>query len=283
MMVCTDMRKCIVYPILPLLVLLLGLPTLLVAQPLFDVHLHYNAREAEQLSPDAIMAILDEHRVERAVVIGQPAELATKLYQHAPTRIVPFLGVYRDLRDKIAWPLDETLPARVETALQQGHWRGIGELHIFANHRHRPVFHQLLALAHEYNQVVMIHGDAAVIDTIYEVAPRLKVIWAHAGAYPYPSLLKDYLTRYPGLYVDLSMRNERIAPEGMLLEDWYDLFMEHPDRILLGMDTFSLNRWQSYGEWAAETRYWLAQLPQDIATELAWNNAELLFAKDVID
>ena len=252
-------------------------PIGLYAQPLFDVHLHYNAREADQLSPEAIFSILDEHRVERAVVIGQPPALATTLYQQAPERIVPFLGVYRDLRDKIAWPLDQTLPARVESHLKEGHWRGIGELHIFANHRHRPVFHQLLRLAEQHALVVMIHGDAAVIDTIYEVTPELRVIWAHAGAYPYPSLLNDYLTRYPELSIDLSMRNERIAPQGRLNEEWYDLILEHPTRILLGMDTFSLTRWQGYGAWAEETRDWLAQLPEDIATRLARENAEALF------
>lgn len=274
-----NMRKRIVYPILPLLTLLwLGLSSPANAQPLFDVHLHYNASEAEQLAPEQIIAILDEHRVKRAVVIGQPAELATQLYQHSPDRILPFLGVYRDLRDKMAWPLDDTLPARVATALQQNHWQGIGELHIFAHHRHRPVFHQLLKLAEQHELVVMIHGDAAVIDTLYEVTPQLKVIWAHAGAYPYPSLLNDYLARYPELYIDLSMRNERIAPDGKLEAEWDELFMEHPDRILLGMDTFSLNRWQGYGDWAAETRHWLAQLPEDIASKLAWENAEVLFA-----
>ncbi|MBE0510654.1 MAG: amidohydrolase [Gammaproteobacteria bacterium] len=273
------MRKRTVYPILPLLALLwLGLSFPLSAQPLFDVHLHYNAREAEVLGSEQLIAILDQHRVSRAVVIGQPGELAMTLHRHAPDRIVPFLGIYRDLRDKIAWPLDESLPARVEASLKQGHWRGLGELHIFANNRNRLVFHQLLKLAEQYQLVVMIHGDAAVIDTIYEVSPGLKVIWAHAGAYPYPSLLKDYLSRYPELYIDLSMRNERIAPEGRLTEDWYELFMEHPDRILLGMDTFSLNRWQGYGTWAAETRHWLAQLPDDIAAMLAWENAEGLFA-----
>jgi predicted TIM-barrel fold metal-dependent hydrolase len=265
-------------PALALLALLAALPLSLAAQPLFDVHLHYNEREAETLSPEQIIAILDEHRVKRAVVIGQPGELATTLYRHAPDRIVPFLGIYRDLRDKIAWPLDATLPERVETTLKQGHWRGLGELHIFTHNRNRPVFHQLLKLAEQYQLVVMIHGDAAVIDTLYEVSPELKVIWAHAGAYPYPSLLKDYLGRFPHLHIDLSMRNERIAPEGKLQEDWYELIMEHPDRILLGMDSFSLNRWQGYGAWAAETRHWLAQLPEDIATMLAWENAEGLFA-----
>ena len=277
MMVCMKMRKRTVYPILPWLALLLGLPAMLTAQPLFDVHLHYNAREAEHLSTEAIIAILDQHRVKRAVVIGQPAELASKLYRQAPDRIVPFLGVYRDLRDKMAWPLDETLPARVATALEQGHWRGIGELHIFAHHRNRPVFHQLLKLAAQHELVVMIHGDAAVIDTIYQVSPDLKVIWAHAGAYPYPSLLNDYLTRYPSLYIDLSMRDARIAPGGQLQEDWYDLIMKHPERILLGMDTFSLTRWQGYGELVAITRQWLAQLPEDIASKLALSNAQGLF------
>ena len=267
------MRKYLLYPCL---LLLLSPP--LYGQPIFDVHLHYTAADAEHFSAAEILAILEANEVERAVVIGQPAELASALHRQAPERIVPFLGVYREREDKAGWPQDEGLPARVEQALQAGHWRGVGELHLFAEERHSPVFRRLVALAAEYGLVMMIHGDPAVIDTLYDYAPQQPVIWAHAGAYPHPPLLADYLARYPALYLDLSVRDGRIAPSGELAQEWYELFEQYPQRILLGVDTFSSNRWREFGRVITVTRQWLAQLPQDVAQKLAHDNARRLFS-----
>jgi hypothetical protein len=49
---------------------------------------------------------------------------------------------------------------------------------------------------------------------LFDRAPEATVIWTHAGAYPYPPPLRDYLRRYPGLYIDLSVRDQRAAPDG---------------------------------------------------------------------
>lgn len=259
------------------LVLLL-LPGISAALPLFDVHLHYTAGDAAQISPAEVIAILERNDVERAVIIGRPPKLAQQLYREAPERILPFLGVYREHDDKLRWMHDEALPSRVEKTLKEGHWRGLGELHIFAAERRSPVFRRLVELAVEHHLVLMIHGDPAVIDTLYEWAPGLPVIWAHAGAYPYPPLLLDYLARYPALHIDLSVRNDRIAPGGELDEQWRQLFERHPERILLGVDTFSSNRWKHFDEVVATTRAWLAQLDQALAQKIAHGNARRLFA-----
>jgi len=117
-----------------------------------------------------------------------------------------------------------------------------------------------------------------VIDTLYDYAPQQPVIWAHAGAYPHPPLLADYLARYPALYLDLSVRDGRIAPSGELAQEWYELFEQYPQRILLGVDTFSSNRWREFGRVITVTRQWLAQLPQDVAQKLAHDNARRLFS-----
>lgn len=267
------MRKRLLYSCLLLL-----LPWPLHGQPIFDVHLHYTAADAEHFSATELIAILEANEVERAVVIGQPAELAGALYRQAPERIVPFLGVYREREDKANWSQDESLPARVEQALQAGHWRGLGELHLFAAQRHSPVFRRLVGLAAEHGLVMMIHGDPAVIDTLYDYSPLQPVIWAHAGTFPHPPLLADYLARYPALYLDLSVRDGRIAPAGELAQEWRELFEQYPQRILLGVDTFSSNRWREFDRVIASTRQWLAQLPQDVAQQLARENARRLFS-----
>jgi predicted TIM-barrel fold metal-dependent hydrolase len=126
---------------------------------------------------------------------------------------------------------------------------------------------------------LQLHADPAVIDTVYDIAPGLPVIWAHAGTFPYPDLVADYLQRYPALHVDLSVRDGRIAPDGTIDDDWYELFMRFPGRFMIGVDTFSLSRWQDFDNVVATIRHWLAQLPEDVATKLAYDNAAALFGK----
>lgn len=248
-----------------------------VAEPLFDTHLHYNARDAEDFSPLQIISVLDRNSIQYALVTGIPARLALVLQQQAPARILPLLGVYRSPEDKETWVRDAGLPRRIEAQLKQGSWLGIGELHLFARDRHSPVFTRIIELAQHYRLPLLLHADPAVIDTVYEQAPGHPVIWAHAGTFPYPDLIADYLRRYPALRVDLSVRDERIAPDGILRDDWYELFVRYPDRFMVGVDTYSLSRWHTYDETAASIRQWLQELPADVATRLAYGNAAALF------
>ena len=152
--------------------------------------------------------MLDRNGVSRAIVTGTPPGHVRTLYNHAPVHIVPFLGAYRQPEEKETWHRDTTLPARIAAQLASGPWRGIGELHLFASERHSPVFRRLAKLAEQHDVPLLLHGDPAVIDSLYEHTPGVIVIWAHGGAYPWPPLIRDYLERYPGLYVDLSVREE---------------------------------------------------------------------------
>lgn len=259
------------------LIITLALSRGLAAQPLFDTHLHYSADDAAAFTPAQILATLDRNDIAHAVVTGTPAAHTEALFRYAPARIVPFLGVYRSDADKIRWPHDAELPARVEQALTDGIWRGIGELHIFAADRDSAVFRRLVELAAARDLPLLMHADPEVIDTLFAIAPQATVLWAHAGTEPRPALLADYLARYPRLYVDLSVRDERIAPDGKLAGDWRALFLAHPDRFLVGVDTFSVNRWRTFDALAARIRAWLAQLPPEIAEKLARGNATALF------
>ena len=116
-----------------------------------------------------------------------------------PNRIMPFLSVYLAPEDKQLWYRKKIIPQWVSRQLDKGPWVGIGELHLFAAHRASPVFKAIVKLASERNLILQMHADPAVIDSLYEHSPETRVIWAHAGAYPYPPLLRDYLTRYSNL------------------------------------------------------------------------------------
>jgi len=260
-----------------LLCLILLVSASLQAEPLFDAHLHYSAADATQQSPQQILKKLAHNDIRYAVVTGTPASHTQILYRHAPGQIVPLLGVYHRHEDKASWPGDANLPARVEAELDKGSWRGIGELHIFAKDRHNPAFHRIVKIAAKRQLPLLIHGDPAVIDRIYDIAPTQPVAWAHAGTFPYPDLVADYLRRYPALMIDLSVRDERIAPDGQINDDWYELFVRFPDRFMVGVDTYSPSRWQEFDSVAATMRRWLNQLPKDVARQLATANAAAFY------
>ena len=77
--------------------------------------------------------------------------------------------------------------------------------------------------------------------------------------------------------IDLSVRDERIAPNGIIRDNWYDLFIQFPDRFMIGVDTFSLSRWQTFDEAVAKKRTWLKQLPANVARRMMNDNARDLF------
>jgi hypothetical protein len=253
------------------------LPVWAAPLPIADTHLHYNQSHHEQISNSGIIRILEHNKVPLAVVTSSPASLAMSLHRQAPERIVPLLGVYEHYDDKQTWHQNKSVPEKVRRLLGQHPYRGIGELHLFFEQRHSPVFRELVSIAASRQLPLLMHCDPAVIDQLFEYEPEALVIWAHAGAYPYPRLLRDYLARYPTLYVDLSMRNERIAPEAILAPEWENLLLEFPDRFMVGVDTFSTKRWQQFGQHIQQTRDWLDQLPEDVAQKIAFENTRRLF------
>jgi predicted TIM-barrel fold metal-dependent hydrolase len=191
------------------------------------------------------------------------------------------LGVYRTPADKATWMDDAGLPERVEQTLAGGPWRGVGELHLFAEDRRSPVFLRIVERVTARGLPLQLHCDPAVIDTLFEQVPEATVIWAHAGAYPYPPLLRDYLQRYPGLHVDLSVRDPRVAPEGELDPQWELLLIEYSGRFVIGVDTYSTERWHAFAEVVSQIRTWLDQLPEAVSAAIAYRNAARLFGQSV--
>ncbi|MBK1643824.1 hypothetical protein CKO25_03940 [Thiocapsa imhoffii] len=245
--------------------------------PLFDAHLHYSEGDAAHFTPADILARFDRSGIEQAIVTSTPPERVQTLYQAAPERIFPFAGLYRDPLDKENWFRDDTLPARMEQWLDEHHWVGIGEIHLFASHRNSPVFQAIVDLAARRNLVLMIHGDPEIIDRTFELWPQARILWAHLGTDPRPERLRDYLDRYPDhLWIDTSVRDERIAPEGRLLPEWRELFIERPDRFVIGVDTFSVNRWRNFDQVVEHIRGWLAQLPTEVAQQIGRDNARAM-------
>jgi hypothetical protein len=272
-----------VYPFrLDMLWLLTLLPFTASAQGsvLFDSHSHFKQEDAATFSHTQIVAKMDRENISHMVLVGQPAELIQPLYRFAPERIIPFLGLYDDDSDKAEWMFDTALPSRLRQQLAEGHYEGIGEIHLFTDHRHSPVFREILALASQHSLPVLFHGDAEVVDQIFTWHPELVVIWAHLGTKPEPDLLRIMLRRYPqNLYIDTSVRDERILVDGLIMPAFHQLFMDYPDRFLVAIDTFYTPRWQALGDVATSIRAWLTQLPESVAQKLAHDNARQLFGR----
>ena len=238
---------------------------------MIDAHAHYSTADAPSM--DEVLAKLDAAGVRRLAATTSPAHLAQRLHRHAPDRIIPLLGVYGPDRHKANWVYDARLPAQVAAQLDQGTWAGIGELHLFARDAQQPVFEQLVRLAAAHKLVLMIHGDPPVVAHAFAIAPDVRVLWAHLGTQPQPSLLAAMLARYPGLWIDTSVRDERIAPDGRLLPQWRELFDLHPQRFVVAVDTFSAHRWQHYEAVTAQIRTWIEPLPQPLKSNLLHDNA----------
>jgi hypothetical protein len=249
---------------------------------MIDAHSHYTAADAEALSPADVIAALDAAGVSRIVISGSPPELAQRLHAHAPDRVIPFLGVYHSARDKALWMNDASVPARVEAMLADGDWAGIGELHLFADGARSAVFERLVRIAGERGLVLMLHGDAEIVDRAFEIDPEVSVLWAHLGTRPIPELLAAVLARHPErrLWIDTSVRDPQIAPEGVLLPEWRALFEAYPDRFVVAVDAFSPNRWRNYGTVVAAIRAWTDPLPAELRDKLLSGNAAMMLGKD---
>ena len=53
--------------------------------------------------------------------------------------------------------------------------------------------------------------------------------------------------------------------------------VNYPERVLVGVDTFSTARWGLYPQHAARIRQWLQALPTDTAEHIATGNARRIY------
>lgn len=251
-------------------------------QPLFDSHLHYGGEDVKVYSPEKVIEIFDRNRVEYALVSSTPNDGTEALFEYAPKRIIPFLGLYRTLRDKRDWMWDESVIPRLEKALESGIYRGIGEFHIFAKDRKSPVLKRIVEIAVERNLMLQVHGDAEILDEIFKQAPNITILWAHLGTTPEPDFLREVLNRYPkNLYIDTSVRDKHLLATETLSPDWQALFIDFQDRFMIAVDTFSVNRWDTFDSVVADIHEWLNDLPPEVSKKLAYDNAYNLLMKPV--
>lgn len=243
--------------------------------PLFDVHIHYNRDVWEEYPPVKALQILKDAGVEHALVSSTPDDGTLKLHAIDPRHIVPFLRPYLTQADLHNWFNDPDVLLYLEQRLKRNAYRGIGEFHLFAGQAGTPVIKRIVILAVENGLILHAHSDETALEELFKLNPKLKILWAHAGLTSTPETVKKLLERYPTLWVELSSRDD-IAPGGRLDVRWRELFLLHPTRFMTGTDTWIASRWRDLPLIAQATRRWLAELPCEVAENIAYGNAEAL-------
>ena len=158
----------------------------------------------------------------------------------------------------------------------KGKVRGIGEFHLYGEEAKSKEFAQIVAFAQKHDLWLHAHSDEAAINTIFTLASKAKVIWAHTGFSVATDRVAALLKAHPDLMGELSYRND-VTDGGKLSKTWRALFTAYPDRFLLGSDCWVTERWAQYGEIIDYYQRWLAELPRDVVTKIAHRNAERIF------
>lgn len=244
-------------------------------RPIVDTHLHYSRDAWDRYPPAAVLEILDRAGVARGFVSSTPDEGTVRLYQAAPARVVPVLRPYRERHDLGRWLRDLTVVPYLAERLRRGIYRGIGEFHLWGDEVESAVVRDVVDLAARHQVFLHCHCDAAAVDTLARIGPGVRVLWAHAGMSTGPDLVGRLLDRHPRLSVELALRSD-VAPDGRLDPAWRGLFLRHPDRFMVGTDTWVASRWAEVGAVLDATRAWLRELPPEVAARIAAENAERL-------
>jgi predicted TIM-barrel fold metal-dependent hydrolase len=270
--------------------------------PIADAHLHYKWNQAEVTSPTEAAAALRANNVKLAVVTGTPADRVLDLYEAAPEIVVPIFGAYRRGGDWFGWQSRESLVEEAREALENGPYRGIGELHLIGGFAMRwnrsDVLKSLLALTAEHDVPMLIHTEFSRAEptlSICKANPANRIVLAHAGGALPPAEVRRVLDTCPNVWMDLSARDPwRFVrfpindDSGRLLPDWEALVLEYPDRFVIGSDAvWPVDRldawdrpdtgWEHIGEFLDFHRRWASFLPQDVQRKVLLENAELLF------
>jgi len=244
--------------------------------PIFNAHLHYSHDAWELVPVPEAIAILKKAGLKRALISSANDEGQQKLYQAAPDIVIPELRPYRKRSDVGTWARDESVIPYLKERLAKYRYAAIGEFHVYGADADLPVPRAMVQLARTHKLFLHAHSDADAVERLFAQWPQAKILWAHSG-FQSPESVAAMLRRHPNLWCDLAFRTDFVRDK-TLDATWRALFMELPDRFLVGTDSYTPERWHYIAEHADWSRQWLADLPRDVAERIAWKNGDSLFA-----
>lgn len=239
--------------------------------PIFDAHIHYSHDAVKLVPPDRVAQILRNAGVKKALVSSSDDDGTQRLLAAAPDLVVPSLRPYRRRGAISTWMHDLTVIDYLEDRLSRFEYEAIGEFHAFGDDIDTPVLQRMIELARERDLLLHHHGDRAALEKIFETWPQARVLWAHSRFDPADEVAAA-LRNYPKLWADFAFRSD-IASRGVLTDEWRSVIEEFPDRFMVGTDTFAPERWYYVEPHAEASRKWLSGLSDEIARQVAFENA----------
>ncbi len=239
--------------------------------PISDAHLHYSHDSVELTPPERVIEIMREANLKLALVSSSDDNGTQLLLELAPDLIVPGLRPYTRRGQTRSWFKEQDNLDYVYDLLSKNRYASIGEFHLYGADADLEIPRRIVTLAAENNLILHAHSDADAVERLLAQDSTVKIIWAHAG-FDEPEFVSSMLSKHDRLWVDLAFRGE-VGSGGQLSAEWLALFEAHPDRIMLGTDSFTPERIYYIPDHAEGARVWLATLPKDTAERIAWKNA----------
>ena len=243
--------------------------------PIFDAHIHYSHDAWETVPPAQAIEILRKAGIKRALVSSSNDDGNQRLLAAAPDLILPSLRPYRTRADVGGWVREDAIVVYLEEHLKKYRYVALGEFHLYGADAELVVPRRMVQLAQQYNLVLHAHSDVDAIGRLFLQYPAARILWAHSG-FERPENVREMLKKHKNLWCDLAFRTDH-ATAGKPNPEWRALFMEFPDRFMLGTDSYVPERWHFIIEHARWARAWLADLPADVAERIAFRNGEALF------
>jgi hypothetical protein len=239
-------------------------------RPLFYAQLHHGAGRGAGLPAEEVVDLLENAGVRRALVSAAREEDLRALLVAGSHIVAPELHPYRRRSELMTWFEDPGVPARLAERAARLPYVALGALHLYGAQVELPVVRATLAIARRRGLLLHVQADTDAIDRIFRLWPEARVLWAHAGFAPVEEVSAT-LRRHARLWCDLGRRADLLDGE-QVTPAWLALLEAFPDRFVLGFDPAPNDHWHRLALDAARARTWLATLPDDIATRLAWKN-----------
>jgi hypothetical protein len=247
------------------------------ALPIFDAHIHYSADVWDAIPPADAIRRLRQAGITRALVSSSGDDGTLALYNADPELVIPVLRPYRQRGTLRTWMHDATVPPYLRERLTGQRYVGIGEFHLQGEEADLPVVREVVQLARQHDLMLHVHADADAIRRIFAQDPDARILWAHAG-FEEAAVVRDLMASQANLWADLSFRDEIFA-DGSVLPEWRSLLTAHADRFLLGVDTYTPQRWLQVQEVVAWQRALLDALPREAALKIAYQNGQRVFGE----
>lgn len=260
-----------------LLVALIAVPLWVQGQPLpvFDAHVHYSHDAWERVPVEQAIALMRKAGLRRALVSSAGDDGQQRLYRAAPDLVILELRPYRSRAEVGSWFRDESVIAYLEERLKRYRYAAIGEFHLYGADADLPVPRRMVELARKHRLLLHAHSDVDAVERLFRQWPQARILWAHAG-FDRPERVAEMLRKHRNLWCDLAFRTDHVSG-GKVDPAWRSVFLEFPDRFMVGSDSYTPERWQYIPEHAEWSRRWLADLPRHVAERIAWKNGESVF------